>query len=104
MTRSLPKRIASSWVLVCWLWFSAAAPFGHVCVRGPSGTHLPSISAGIQDCAACEWTATQKNSCVAAPPAVSLPRETAQVWTILPVRASYAPVHLLPSRAPPVVS
>jgi hypothetical protein len=93
------KRIHAVWVLFCWLWFSAAAPFAHQCATGDR--HMPGWSAAPAVCIACDWAATSTSLQVAPPPTIEAPIFHAQVWAALPAPSTRAALVLFASRGPP---
>jgi len=102
MTVPIHKRISAIWVLLCWLWFSTAAPFAHQCA-GSGDKHLPGISASPTFCIACEWTATEKTVATVEQPQAETPELIYQEWPESTPRSSRHISFLLPSRAPPTV-
>ena len=102
MTFAPTKRISALWVLLCWLWFSAATPFAHQCQNGDR--HLPGVSSATVTCVACDWAATTTSLQVALQPVVESPAFFVQEWAA-PVQATPRSVfHHLSSRGPPVLA
>jgi hypothetical protein len=99
MTLPSAKRIHAIWVLLCWLWFSAAAPFAHQCAAGDR--HVPGWSSAPTICIACDWAATSSTLDVAPPPEVDAPVLHARVWIALPPQATRSALLVIASRGPP---
>lgn len=97
------QRTCALWVLLCWTWFSVAAPFAHSCARtGETGEkHAPAISAGAP-CSVCEWQSVQKLAPVQPAEAPAEAATTARLFIEGTPRPALTPAFHLPSRAPPV--
>ncbi len=102
MSLSPQKRIGALTVLLCWLWFSAAAPFAHQC-SNIGEKHLPAYSSGVTFCVACDWAASDKILDSVKTPAVETPHVVSQEWQTPVTRAVQSALLLLPSRAPPAL-
>lgn len=99
MTLTSVKRIHALWVLLCWLWFSAAAPFAHQCASGER--HVPGWSSAPTVCVACDWAATSSTLEVAPPPVVESPVLHVQEWIAPTASATRSALLIISSRGPP---
>ena len=93
------RRLASTTVLACWLWFSMTAAFTHVCgVTGEQdGT---AVRSGIA-CVSCQWASVEKTTETAPAPVVALSPVVEQTFVIVCKAHPYVPSFVIPGRAPP---
>src|SRR5260221_497623 len=94
------RRGTSAAVLTCWIWFSMAAAFTHVCGR-PGSDHSSSLNREGVTCVSCLWAAVEKSADVT--PAPTAPEQTLcnRVFLHTAETHPYVPSLVLPGRAPP---
>jgi hypothetical protein len=94
------QRFIAGSVLLCWIYFSTAAPFVHTCRLLIWHEDVPSLNCATV-CVSCQWISTSKSTQITFPPSVPLPLTVIRALPAPPTfLGTPAPILLL-VRAPP---